>query len=70
MVQPREVNLNEIIVEVERMLHRVIGVDIRMQSVLSPTLGYVIPPDPGHLHQILMNLAVERAMPCRAEAPC
>jgi CheY-like chemotaxis protein len=64
VVQAREVNLNDIIVEVEKMLGRVIGEDIRLESVLSPSLGYVL-ADPGQLHQILMNLAVNArdAMP-------
>ena len=64
VVQAREVNLNDIIAEVEKMLGRVIGEDIRLESVLSPSLGCVL-ADPGQLHQILMNLAVNArdAMP-------
>jgi len=64
VVQAREVNLNDIIGEVEKMLGRVIGEDIRLESVLSPSLGCVL-ADPGQLHQILMNLAVNArdAMP-------
>ncbi len=59
-----EVNLNDIITEVEKMLARVIGEDIRLESVLSPSLGYV-QADPGQVHQVLMNLAVNArdAMP-------
>ena len=52
-----DVNLNDIITEVEKMLARVIGEDIRLESVLSSSLGYV-KADPGQLHQVLMNLAV------------
>ena len=64
VVQTKAVNLNGIIVEVEKMLGRVIGEDIRLKSVLSPDLGWVL-ADPGQLHQILMNLAVNArdAMP-------
>jgi len=64
VIQPKEVSLNDIIVEVKRMLGRVIGEDVRLDSVLSPSLGSVL-ADPGQVHQILMNLAVNArdAMP-------
>ena len=64
VVPAKEVNLNDIIAEVEKMLGRVIGEDIRLESVLSPDLGCVL-ADPGQLHQVLMNLAVNArdAMP-------
>lgn len=64
ITQARKVNLNDIISEVEKMLARVIGEDIRLESVLDPALGYVL-ADPGQLHQVLMNLAVNArdAMP-------
>ena len=63
-MQAKEVNPNDIIAEVEKMLGRVIGEDIRLESVLDPSLGCVL-ADPGQLHQILMNLAVNArdAMP-------
>jgi PAS domain S-box-containing protein len=64
VVQPKVVNLNDAIMEVQKMLARVIGEDIRLQSVLSPDPGCVR-ADPGQLHQVLMNLAVNArdAMP-------
>ncbi len=64
VVQPRAVNLNEIVAEIEKMLGRLIGEDIRVKSVLRPGLGCVL-ADPGQLHQVLMNLAVNSrdAMP-------
>jgi CheY-like chemotaxis protein len=64
VIRPKDVNLNDIIVEVERMLGRVIGEDIRLESVLSPCLGSVL-ADSGQLHQVLMNLAINArdAMP-------
>jgi PAS domain S-box-containing protein len=64
VTQAREVDLNELIAEVEKMLARVIGGDIRLESALSPSLGCVL-ADPGQLHQVLMNLAVNArdAMP-------
>ena len=64
VTQPQRVNLNDIVAEVEKMLGRLIGEDIRLKSVLSPSLGHVL-ADPGQLHQVLMNLAVNArdAMP-------
>ncbi|MDR3700570.1 MAG: response regulator [Candidatus Sulfopaludibacter sp.] len=64
VVQTRNVNLNDIVAEVEKMLERVIGEDIRVECLLDPALGYVL-ADPGRWNQVLMNLAVNArdAMP-------
>jgi len=64
IVEKSNVNLNDVVTEVEKMLRRVIGEDVRLESVLGPSLGCVL-ADSGQLHQVLMNLAVNArdAMP-------
>jgi PAS domain S-box-containing protein len=56
-LQPRIVDLNQIVSNIERMLHRVIGEGIELSTKLSPDLGPV-KADPGQIEQIIMNLAV------------
>ncbi len=58
------VNLNEVVAETARLLGRVIGEDIRIETSLAIGLPAVL-GEPGLLHQIIMNLAVNArdAMP-------
>ncbi|MFQ5876562.1 MAG: ATP-binding protein [Acidobacteriota bacterium] len=63
-LEPRVLNLNDIVNDVLPMLRRVIGEDIDFDSRLEPALGHVR-TDPGQLEQIIMNLVVNArdAMP-------
>lgn len=64
VLQPRNLDLNEVVAAMAKMLHRVLGEDIvfnvRYASNLPP-----IQADPGMLEQVLLNLAVNSrdAMP-------
>jgi PAS domain S-box-containing protein len=64
VIEPHPVNLNDLILESSKMLGRIVGEDIEIVTNLDREAGYVM-ADPGHLHQILMNLVVNArdAMP-------
>jgi len=62
--QSQLLNLSSVVSEDERMLRRLIGEHILLRTDLDPSLG-LIRADVGHIHQVLMNLAVNArdAMP-------
>jgi PAS domain S-box-containing protein len=64
VLEPRVVNLNEVMSHVERMLERLIGEDVEFMAVKAPALGSVR-VDPGQIEQVLLNLVVNArdAMP-------
>jgi two-component system cell cycle sensor histidine kinase/response regulator CckA len=64
ILQPKILNLNDIIDETNKMLQRLIGEDIEIACITKPDLGFVN-ADPVQLQQIIMNLAVNArdAMP-------
>ena len=64
VLQPRRVNLNDIVRNVDKMLRRLIGEDIEVLTVLASDLG-TVKVDPGQVDQVLMNLVVNArdAMP-------
>jgi two-component system cell cycle sensor histidine kinase/response regulator CckA len=64
MLQPVQLNLNQIAAGVEMMLRRILGEDIDLVQTLAPDLGLTL-ADPGQLEQVIMNLVVNArdAMP-------
>jgi PAS domain S-box-containing protein len=64
IMQPRIISPNAVIGQAEKMLHRLIGEDVRLVLGLQPDVGN-IRADPGHVEQAIMNLAVNArdAMP-------
>ena len=57
VMQPKVVDLNALVTEIEKMLRRLIGEDILFATVLHPRVGNVR-ADPGKLEQVIVNLAV------------
>ncbi len=64
IAQPKVVNLNDLVLNTERMLDRLLGEDIALTSSLAPDLG-TVKVDPGQMEQVLFNLAINArdAMP-------
>jgi CheY-like chemotaxis protein len=64
ILQPKALNLNNVIREMDGMLQRLIGERIELIDELDPTLGHVL-ADPSQIEQVLMNLTVNAcdAMP-------
>ncbi len=64
VLQPQVIGLNDVIVNFEKMLKRVIGEDIILETVFDKELDPV-KADPGQVEQVLMNLVVNArdAMP-------
>src|SRR5205809_352974 len=64
VLQPKVVDLNALVLDMDKLLRRLIGEDVELATVLDPTLGRVT-ADPGQLEQVIVNLAVNArdAMP-------
>jgi two-component system cell cycle sensor histidine kinase/response regulator CckA len=64
MMQPRVLNLNEVIANLEKLLTRLIGEDITLEIRVQDDL-WSVRADPGQMEQVLMNLAANArdAMP-------
>lgn len=64
VLEPKVLDLNTVVADVEKMLRRLIGEDVTLTTVLNPALGRV-KVDPGQIEQVIVNLAVNSrdAMP-------
>jgi two-component system cell cycle sensor histidine kinase/response regulator CckA len=64
IIEPRMLNLNASVRNLEKVLPRLLGEDIEVVTSLAPTLGCIL-ADPGEIEQLIINLAVNArdAMP-------
>jgi signal transduction histidine kinase/ActR/RegA family two-component response regulator len=64
LLQPKVLDLNDLIVEASRLLKRLLREDIEYNMRLGESLGHVL-ADPGQIEQVLLNLTVNAsdAMP-------
>ncbi len=64
VLQPKVVDVNALVLDMDKLLRRLIGEDVELATALDPTLGRVT-ADPGQLEQLIVNLAVNArdAMP-------
>ena len=57
IIEPKIIDVNQVIMSLDKMLHRVIGENIQIVSNLTPNLP-LIKADPGQIEQVLMNLII------------
>lgn len=65
ILHPQVVDLNRVVLDLSRMLQRLIEEDIELKIITAPKLG-AVKADSGQLSQIIMNLVINArdAMPC------
>ncbi len=57
LLQPRVVDLNQLVIGMEKMLRRLLGADIDLSMLTAPKIGRVF-VDPSQVEQIVMNLVI------------
>jgi PAS domain S-box-containing protein len=64
VLSPRVINLNDIVLNLDSLLRRLIGEDIEVMTAPANDLG-MVKADPGQIEQVIMNLALNSrdAMP-------
>jgi PAS domain S-box-containing protein len=64
IMEPKVIDLNGIVADMEKMLRRLIGEDVELETVLAPAL-WRVEVDPAQMEQVIMNLVVNarEAMP-------
>ena len=64
MLRPRVLDLNTVILEIEKLLRRLIREDVALETDLQPDLGRAR-ADPGQIEQVILNLVINArdAMP-------
>ncbi len=64
IIQPKILDLNELLTDIEKMLGRLIGEDVEILKIPRPEL-WQVEADPGQMEQVIMNLVVNAkdAMP-------
>lgn len=64
VLEPQTLDLRHVVGEVEKMLRRLIGENVQLQTISTPDVHHV-KADPGQIEQVLINLAINArdAMP-------
>ena len=57
VLQPRVLDLNGVIIDMNSMINRLIGEDVEMKTILASELGR-IKADQGQIEQVIMNLVI------------